>query len=135
MTREEFDAAVGKTVFSDEWTGKRFRYGYRNRPFALAHQPKGFIIGALDQDYRDLERGIRHGWIEYPFQLTDDEVYSFELVDMSAPVVPVVPHEVKRSKFGCRNCLHWGCECECGAWYVPLVVDGVPSCGRYTYYD
>lgn len=82
MTREEFDATVGKTVFTDEWTGPRFRYGYRNRPFAMSHQPRGFIIGALDQGFRDMDSGVRHGWIEYPFRLTDDEVYAFELVPM-----------------------------------------------------
>jgi len=82
MTREEFDATVGKTVFTEEWTGPRFRYGYRNRPFAMCHQPKGYIIGGLDQDFRDRDNLIRHGWIEYPFRLTDDEVYCFELVPM-----------------------------------------------------
>lgn len=87
MTREEFDATVGKTVFSDEWTGQRFRYGYRNRPFAMAHQPKGFIIYALDHDFRDLDLGVRHGWIEYPFRLTYDEVAAFELVFMGG-IIP-----------------------------------------------
>ena len=82
MTREEFDATVGKTVFTEDWTGSRFRYGYRNRPFAMAHQPKGFIIGTVDHDLRDPVAGVRHGTIDYPFRLTDDEVYSFELVFM-----------------------------------------------------
>lgn len=82
MTREEFDATVGKTVFTDEWTGPRFRYGYRNRPFAMSHQPRGFICGSVDHDFRAPESGVRHGFLEYPFRLTDDEVYSFELVFM-----------------------------------------------------
>lgn len=82
MTREEFDATVGKTVFTEEWTGPRFRYGYRNRPWGMSHQPRGFIQGALDEDFRDPESGVRHGYIEYPFRLTDDEVYCFELVPM-----------------------------------------------------
>lgn len=83
MTREEFDATVGKTVFTEDWTGPRFRYGYRNRPFAMSHQPKGFIIGGLNQDFRDPAAGIRWGWIEYPFRLTDHEVEAFEMVDMN----------------------------------------------------
>lgn len=82
MTREEFDATVGKTVFTEDWTGPRFRYGYTLRPFAMCHQPKGFLIGDLDQDFRDPAAGIRHGWIGYPFRLTDDEVAAFELVFM-----------------------------------------------------
>jgi hypothetical protein len=82
MTREEFDATVGKTVFTEDWAGPRFRYGYRNRPFAMSHQPRGFIIQALDTEFRDFDAGIRHGWIEYPFRLSDDEVYAFELVPM-----------------------------------------------------
>lgn len=45
------------------------------------------------------------------------------------------PSEVKSSKFGCRNCLYAGCECERGSWYVPSDVDGVPSCKRYCYFD
>lgn len=83
MTREEFVAAHGAgIIFAEDYAGPRYRYGYRNRPFAMAHQPKGFLIGALDQEYRDPERGIRHGWIDYPFQLTPHEVEAFELVDM-----------------------------------------------------
>lgn len=66
--------------FSEDWNGERHRYGYTNRPFAIAHQPKGFIIGALDNDFRDAAAGVRWGWIEYPFELDASEVRNFELV-------------------------------------------------------
>jgi hypothetical protein len=83
MTRDEFELLLGtKTIFTEDWSGARFRYGYTNRPFAMAHQPKGFIIGALDQEFRDRDLGVRWGWIEYPFQLSDREVDAFELVVM-----------------------------------------------------
>ena len=120
-------------VHTDEWTGPRYRYGYRNRPFAMAHQPKGFIIGSLDGNFRDQERGVRHGTVEYPFQLTADEIYSFELVDLN--ILPV-PQEVIAAHFGCNVCLYAGCECVGGSKYsVHIACDGSPSCGHYSYYD
>jgi hypothetical protein len=82
MTRTEFEAQGVQFVFSEDYTGPRYRYGYRNRPFAMAHQPKGFLIGGVDNDFRDRELGVRHGTVDYPFELTADEVYSFELVVM-----------------------------------------------------
>lgn len=80
--REQHEAAHGTDlIFTEGWEGPRYHYGYINRPFALAHQPKGFIIGSYDPDERVERDGkqSRHGVIQYPFALTDDELYSFEL--------------------------------------------------------
>lgn len=82
MTREKFASTYKETIFTGEWTGYRHRYGYKNRSFDLGHQPTGFIIGAVDAEYRDKELGVRHGYIEYPFELTYLEIYNFELIDM-----------------------------------------------------
>ena len=47
-----------------------------------------------------------------------------------------VPEEVKRSDFGCCNCLWNGVECQNGDKYTPKKsFDGRPSCGAYSYYD
>lgn len=75
------EAFISRPPFSDQYTGPRWKYGYINRPFAMAHQPRGFILMTYNPDER-VEIGgkrSRHGTIEYPFQLTDDEVYGFEL--------------------------------------------------------
>jgi hypothetical protein len=81
MTRSDHVAAHGDgAVFTEDWTGPRFRYGYRNRPFAMSHQTRGHIIGAVDVAFRNPVAGVRHGCVDYSFQLSDDEVYSFELV-------------------------------------------------------
>jgi hypothetical protein len=80
MTRDEHVAAHGDgAIFTHDWTGPRFRYGYCNRPFAMAHQPPGFIIGSLEGAVRIPEARVRWGTIEYPFQLSGEEVYRFEL--------------------------------------------------------
>lgn len=68
-------------AYDDEYTGLRWTYGYINRPFAIAHQPKGFVLMSYRADVRveiDGKRS-RHGTIDYPFPLSDDEVYSYEL--------------------------------------------------------
>jgi len=48
-----------------------------------------------------------------------------------------VPEEVRHSDFGCPNFL-WACaECKDGEKYAPKlsVVDKLPSCQAYSYYD
>ena len=62
-------------VFDADYTGPRFTYGMRNRPLQIGAQPKGFIIDSL----RDSDK-FKFGTIQYPRQLTDKEVYDFELV-------------------------------------------------------
>jgi hypothetical protein len=98
MNRDGYIAQFGdKHPYSEEWTGLRYKYGYTNRPFAMAHQPKGFIIGGLDQEVRIQALGVRHGTIEYPFELSTDEVRNFELVFLGIfeqSGSPVTPMEV-----------------------------------------
>ena len=81
MTREEHYAEHGERFqYTEDWTGPRYKYGYTNRPFAMSHQPKGYIIGSVDELAIIPEKRVRWGTIEYPFQLSEHEVYSFELV-------------------------------------------------------
>ena len=61
--------------FSDSYTGPRFTYGLRNRPLSIGTAPKGYIIGS---DGPPIGRA-RHGTIQYPRELTKDEIYDFEL--------------------------------------------------------
>lgn len=65
-------------IFSADYTGPRFTYGLRNRPMGIGAAPKGFIIGS---DGPAIGRA-RHGTIQYPRQLTEDEIYDFELEAM-----------------------------------------------------
>jgi len=64
-----------KYIFSDEYTGERWTYGLTYRPFMMATVPKGFIIGSLQEDGTP----FRFGTIQYPFELTEQQVSSYEL--------------------------------------------------------
>ena len=70
-------------VFSDEYTGPRWTYGLRNRPMGIGAQPKGFIIGSEGPAVGR----ARHGTIQYPRELTADELYDFELELIANPQV------------------------------------------------
>lgn len=70
-------------VFSDSYTGPRWTYGMRNRPLGIGTAPKGYIIGSDGP----AEGRARHGTIQYPRELTKEELYDFEMeVVESAPV-------------------------------------------------
>lgn len=71
------------TLYDDTYTGPRFVYGYTNRPFAYAHQPKGFIEGSYKPENKPTSR-CRWGTIEYPAQLSAEDIAAFELVDLQA---------------------------------------------------
>lgn len=78
--REKFQSGELR-AYTDEYTGPKWQYGYINRPFGLSCQPKGFVLISYEPGIR-VEIGgnrSRHGVIDYPFPLTDDEMYSFEL--------------------------------------------------------
>lgn len=48
----------------------------------------------------------------------------------------IVPPEVRRSTFGCTNCLWASIECKGGSKYVPAPdFNGHATCDGYTYYD
>ncbi len=67
-------------IYNDEYTGPRFSYGLRNRPLSLGAQPKGWIIDSLRPG--DGTRDTRHGIVDYPHELTENEVSAYELVPM-----------------------------------------------------
>lgn len=74
-----------KLVFDKDYTGPRFTYGMRYRPLGLGAQPKGWIVDSL----RD-SPNFRHGTIQYPRELTADELRSFELERVEdAPTAPI----------------------------------------------
>ena len=66
---------MNATIFDDEYLGPRWRYGLRYRPVAGCHLPKGWIIGS----YRQSETFRVFGTIDFPRELTEEEVCSFEL--------------------------------------------------------
>lgn len=60
--------------FDDEYKGKRYTYGLNNRPVGYAQVPAGWIIQSDRKDAR-----FNFGTIDYPFELTEEQVYKFEL--------------------------------------------------------
>ena len=62
-------------VFSDTYTGPRFTYGLRYRPMQIGAQPKGYII----QSGGPATERYRHGTIQYPFELTPDQLRAYEM--------------------------------------------------------
>jgi hypothetical protein len=68
-------AVSEKPVFHDEYTGPRFTYGLQYRPMQIGAQPKGYIIGS-DGKHPDFER---FGTIQYPRELTAEEMKSYEM--------------------------------------------------------
>lgn len=79
ITREEYEKTP---PCSDEYTGPRYKYGFRNRPYSFATCPKGAILQTYKPE--DKEHGSRHGTIEYPFPLTGREITGYELIDFEA---------------------------------------------------
>lgn len=75
-----------KIVYDEDYKGPRYRYGMRNRPLQIGAQPKGWIIGS-DKPHPDFKN---FGTIDYPFPLTKEELYSYELVDLGE-VKPTLP--------------------------------------------
>jgi hypothetical protein len=63
--------------FDDTYTGPRWTYGLQFRPIASSHIPDGWIIGS---DRPNPE--YNHGTVQYPRQLSDDEVQSFQLSEI-----------------------------------------------------
>ena len=71
------NAAMTKTdpVFDDDYTGPRWTYGLVNRPMQIGAQPKGYIVGS---ERRSVEFK-NFGTVQYPRQLTDEEIAGYEL--------------------------------------------------------
>ena len=68
-------------VFSEDYKGPRWTYGLRNRPMAIGAQPKGYIIGSGGPAVGR----ARNGTIQYPRELTAEELYDFEMELMESP--------------------------------------------------
>ena len=64
-----------QSTYNDEYTGPRFRYGLQCRPKAPGAIPKGFII---DSDRLSSEH--RYGTIDYPSELSREQVSDYELM-------------------------------------------------------
>ena len=65
-------------VWDDEYTGPRWRYGMVYRPYTGANIPAGWIIQSIRPDPR-----FRFGTVDYPFELTPDQVRHAELVPVT----------------------------------------------------
>lgn len=63
-------------VFNDTYEGPRFTYGLQYRPAAAYNIPDGRIIWA-DKPHPKFPR---FGTVQYPRQLSEQEVKGFELV-------------------------------------------------------
>lgn len=81
------------------------------------------------------------------YQITDETPAGYgpdTAAEQAAPEAEarkIVPPEVKRSTFGCTNCLWASCECKAGSKYRPepdfkdCHGKKHATCGAYTYYD
>ena len=63
-----------ETLFDDTYTGPRWTYGLTYRPLASAQVPDGWILWS-ERNHPDFP----HGTADYPFELSDRQVKSFEL--------------------------------------------------------
>lgn len=65
-------------LYDDTYTGPRYRYGLKYRPVTVANLPKGWIVqsGKKHPDFR------LFGTVDFPRQLTEDEVVAFDLEDI-----------------------------------------------------
>jgi hypothetical protein len=93
-SRAEYEA---KPPFDDTYSGPRYKYGMRNRPYGFATAPKGAILMTYKPE--DKEHGSRHGTIEYPFKLTKDDVRSYELVDFPTIKQQELEFRIIRNRF------------------------------------
>jgi hypothetical protein len=66
--------------FNEDYTGPRWTYGMIYRPLSIGAQPKGFIIGSVKP-----HDGFNHGTVDYPRELTRDEVESYQLERVVEP--------------------------------------------------
>ena len=73
-------------LFDDTYTGPRWTYGLKFRPLRYANVPDGWII------FSDRPcTGFGHGCVDYPRELTADEVDSFQLTRLSFTAEPSKP--------------------------------------------
>ena len=80
------------TLYDDEYTGPRYTYGFRLRPFGYAHQPRGFIHGSNKPHPL-----YRWGTLDYPAKLDEKDAYQFDLV-LLEEVLPTVENEFAKAR-------------------------------------
>lgn len=85
---------INERIFSEDYTGPRYTYGLRNRPLDIGTAPKGYIIGSNGPAVGR----ARNGTIQYPRQLTKDEIYDYELEVMEE--IPATPAGFDRTDIG-----------------------------------
>jgi len=66
---------MDRSIFDDEYTGPRYRYGLQYRPLSLGAVPEGWIIWS-DRESDD----FRHGTLDYPVKLPEGTANNYELV-------------------------------------------------------
>lgn len=64
-------------IYDDEYDGPRWRYGLTYRPPSGSSLPSGWIIWSDRKSSK-----FAHGTIEYPRELTPQEIAAYELVDL-----------------------------------------------------
>lgn len=66
-------------IENTNYSGPRYTYGLQYRPFGgIGTVPAGYIMDTLDKT--DDQRPHRFGTIQYPFELSEKEIYRYELV-------------------------------------------------------
>lgn len=63
-----------KYLYNEDYDGTRFTYGLTYRQVYRFAVPDGWII-----QYDKESEGFRYGTIDYPRELTEEEIYKFEL--------------------------------------------------------
>lgn len=74
---------MAELIFDEDYTGPRYVYAMTHRPPGIGCQPDGRIIGADNPQNHPDPRAV-YGTITYPRQLTEQEVYAYELL----PIAP-----------------------------------------------
>lgn len=67
-------------LFDDEYKGPRWTYGLTYRPISIGTIPQGWIIDSQ----KDHPNFPSFGTIDYPKELTEKEVSSFELIEVKS---------------------------------------------------
>lgn len=67
-----------KVIFEEEYTGPRWTFGLRYRPLWIGAVPDGWIVGSHRYDKEHYPQ-FPHGLVDYPRQLTQREIDSYEL--------------------------------------------------------
>lgn len=61
-------------IYDKTYEGPRYTYGLQFRPMMLGAQPKGAIADS-ERSHKD----YRYGTVQYPRELNEPELYSFEM--------------------------------------------------------